>query len=79
MHLHQFSLVLHFYILGGGGGGGGGGWWLGRVEPDYFYFEQGRILTFSVRGVGGLVKGVGNFSPLTLLTPVDQSQIFGHS
>ena len=62
MHLHQFSLVLHFYIFGGGG------WWLGRVEPDYFYFEQGRILTFLVRGVGGLVKGVGNFSPLTLLT-----------
>ena len=29
---------------------------------------QARILTFSVRGVGGLARGVGNFSPLTLLT-----------
>ena len=30
--------------------------------------DQGRILTFSVREVGGWARGVGNFSPLTLLT-----------
>ena len=29
--------------------------------------NQGRILKFSVKGVGGLARGVGNFSPLTLL------------
>ena len=29
---------------------------------------QGRILTYLVRGVGGLARRVGNISPLTLLT-----------
>ena len=33
-----------------------------------YCIKQGGILTFSVRGVEGLARGVENFSLLTLLT-----------
>ena len=39
---------------------------LSEPVPLYPILHQGRILTFSVRGVGGLARGVGNFSPITL-------------
>ena len=36
------------------------------IPPNQLGLYQGRILKFSVRGVGRLARGVGHFSPLTV-------------